>query len=371
MELSRIIRKYEVELLTDRSKPPLSQQQIKALYEIGECRREDSEEITAYCPCCGLTQVLFHSCGHRNCPKCQNHDTTKWIERQKSKLLPVPYFMVTFTLPKQLRGLFMTRQKQMYKLLFDVSSQTLREIVANPKYLGGDVGATGVLHTHNRRLDFHPHIHFIVPAGALLNKKRLWKSSSSKYLAPEAKFGQLFRGKLLNQLKQLNLYFDKQLYHIDWVVNSTHVGRGDKALEYLARYLYKGVIAERQILSDKNGEVTFAYIDSDSGEKRTRTLPGASFLRLILQHVFFFQAFRIQSKGFRRSRDYGFLHGNAKKRLQLLQLILQVKLPFEKEAPRPRFECPKCKEPMLFNLAGTEIQISDRDIRGSPKSKVA
>ncbi len=363
MELARIIRKYEVELLTNSSEQPLSSQQINALYNIGECRSEDSEEITAYCPCCGLQQKIFHSCGHRNCPKCQSHDTTKWIERQKSKLLPVPYFMVTFTIPQELRGLFKIRQKQMYQLLFDVSSQTLREIVANPRYLGGEIGATGVLHTHSRRLDFHPHIHFIVPAGALLTKKKRWKSSSSKYLAPEAKFGRLFRGKLLAHLKQLNLYFDKKLYHIDWVVDSTHVGRGDKALEYLARYLYKGVIAEWQILSDKNGEVTFTYIDSDSGEKRTRTLPGTSFLRLILQHVL--------PKGFRRSRDYGFLHGNAKKRLQLLQLILQVKLPVKLEAPRPLFECPKCKEPMLFYLSGTAIQISDSDIRGSPKLKVA
>ncbi|MCP4296528.1 MAG: hypothetical protein GY786_13070 [Proteobacteria bacterium] len=105
MELSKIIRKYEVELLTDTSKPPLSSQQIKALHDIRECRSEDSEEITAYCPCCGLEQKIFHSCGHRNCPKCQSHDTTKWLERQKSKLLPVFYFMVTFTIALSPPGL--------------------------------------------------------------------------------------------------------------------------------------------------------------------------------------------------------------------------------------------------------------------------
>jgi len=119
-----------------------------------------------------------------------------------------------------------------------------------------------------------------------------------------------------------------------WVVDCRRVGRGQPALEYLSRYLYRGVIAERDILADRDGQVTFRYIESTTGTQRTRTLPGAQFLWLILQHVL--------PKGFRRVRDYGFLHGNARKLLGLVQLILFVKLPFPSISERPRLACPSC-----------------------------
>jgi len=123
-----------------------------------------------------------------------------------------------------------------------------------------------------------------------------------------------------------------------WVVDCRRVGRGEPALAYLSRYLYPGVLGERDIIANRNGQVTFRYVESGSGQTRTRTLPGADFLWLILQHIL--------PKGFRRVRDYGFLHGNAKKLLGLVQLILHVRLAFPAESKRPGLACPGCGQPM-------------------------
>jgi len=125
-----------------------------------------------------------------------------------------------------------------------------------------------------------------------------------------------------------------------WVVDCDHVGKGITALKYLSRYLYRGVISEKNIVSNQNGRVTFKYIESKTGKTRYRTLEGKDFLQLILQHVL--------PKGFRRVRDYGFLHGNAKKMLFLVQLILHVAIQEIKQRPRPVFKCPCCKAAMVI-----------------------
>jgi hypothetical protein len=123
-----------------------------------------------------------------------------------------------------------------------------------------------------------------------------------------------------------------------WVVDCTHVGKGLSALKYLSRYLYRGVILENNIVSSKDGNVTFKYVESRTGKTRYRTLKAEDFLWLVMQHVL--------PKGFRRVRDYGFLHGNAKKLLSLVQLVLQVLIEACTPRSRPVFKCPKCQTPM-------------------------
>ncbi len=110
-------------------------------------------------------------------------------------------------------------------------------------------------------------------------------------------------------------------------------------LKYLSRYLYRGVISEKNIISNRNGRVTFKYIESKTDNTRFRTLKGEDFLNLLMQHVL--------PKGFRRVRDYGFLHSNAKKLLFLVQLILYVKIKEAEHRSRPVFKCPCCKSPMI------------------------
>ncbi|MDA3902724.1 MAG: transposase [Desulfuromusa sp.] len=310
---------------------------LNALHAIRRCRTADSGELRVRCTECGQAEWRPLSCGYRSCPKCQNHEASQWLDRQQAKLLPVPYFMVTFTLPYKLRPLAWQFQEKIYAILFACTISTLKDFGLNPKHLGADMGMTAVLHTQTRRLDYHPHIHVIVPGGGVDKLRRQWKKVKGKYLFNEFALARVFRGRFLAALNQADLTIPVGAPP-KWVVNCTHVGNGLPALKYLSQYLYRGVISEKNILSCRDGEVTFSYIESKSGQKCTRTLKGEDFLWQVLQHVL--------PRGFRRVRDYGFLHGNAKHLLSLVQLILRVMFESIPPRPRPVFRCPCCKAMM-------------------------
>ena len=338
MDLASIINQYYdrfMEKYGDTALPG----HLKALNAIRRCRTPDSGELYVQCPNCNHAEWRPMSCGHRSCPKCQNHAVSQWIDRQQAKLLPVPYFMATFTLPYELRSLTWHHQKEVYSILFTCISSTLKDFGLNPKNLGVEIGMTMVLHTNNRRLDFHPHIHAIVPGGAVDKRRRQWKKKKGKYLFNECAMAKVFRARFLTALKDAGLSIPRNIPS-EWVVDCKHVGKGITALKYLSRYLYRGVISEKNIISNQNGKITFKYIESKTGNTLYRTLKGEDFLHLIMQHVL--------PKGFRRVRDYGFLHGNAKKLLALVQLILHVVINGIKQRPRPVFKCPCCKSPMII-----------------------
>lgn len=335
MELSSIINRYRDAYFDKYASWKVSfLNQAKALHAISNCRTAACGEIVTYCPACQCLETRFHSCGHRSCPKCQNFETSKWLDRQQHKLLPVSYFLVTFTLPSELRPISKIYPKKINDLLFESSSQALQELAANPRYLGGEIGMTGVFHNHTRRLDFHPHTHYVIPGCAINAEKKICIHSPNNYLVPERALNRLFRGKFLAGLKKLGIYFPKKLYKIDWVVDCEATGKGESALKYLSSYLYRGVISEKNILADRDGLITFKYIESKSKKPKTRTLPGAEFLDLILQHTL--------PSGYRRVRDFGFLHGNAKKKLHQLQLLLIAKVKEKPERVRPSFICQAC-----------------------------
>jgi hypothetical protein len=336
MELARLIETYR-EALEDRYADQLLPSHRQALDAITHCRTPSAGEVLTRCTDCG--QVEWHpcSCGHRSCPKCQNHEVTQWLEQQREKLLPVNYFLVTFTLPAELRQLAWAHQRQVYAALFRAASQTLKQFGLDPKHLGAKLGMTAVLHTHSRRLTYHPHLHVVVPGGGVDVKQSLWKRTRYRFLFNETALAKVFRGKCLHEIAQAELKLPASVPK-EWVVDCRHAGRGESALEYLSRYLYRGVIGESCILADHNGEVTFRYTDGKSGERRTETLPGEDFLWRVIQHVL--------PRGFHRVRDYGFLHHNARKTLQLIQLILQVVLKPVMSKDRPSFCCAACGGPM-------------------------
>lgn len=214
---------------------------------------------------------------------------------------------------------------------------TVQSFCQNDQKLKGEAGAIAVLHTHSRRLDLHPHVHLIMPAATLDPKTRCWRTKTD-YLFNHQALAKVFRGKLLTVLKQAGLTLPAQLPG-KWVVDCKSVGNGDKALVYFGRYLYRGVLRESDILSCENGQASFRYRDSQSGEIKVRTLPGADFLHLILQHLL--------PKGFRRARHYGFLHPNRKSLIALLHIVLKIapRTP-PIEQPRSAFLCPCCGTPM-------------------------
>ncbi len=191
-----------------------------------------------------------------------------------------------------------------------------------------------VLHTHNRRLDFHPHVHLVMPAVAFDAKQRLWRNKDSGFLFDHKALAKVFCAKMLHGIKQAGLILPKQ-YPEAWVVDCKAVGSGQKALVYLGRYLYRGVLPEKNIVSNRDGKVTFLYQNSDTRKMETRTLSGIEFLRLILLHIL--------PKGFRRARNFGFLHPNSRL-VKLVQLIKQVIVPPPK--PRPTVSCACCGNSM-------------------------
>ena len=313
-----------------------TQEQWSALNAMLGCREGQYGEMTLSCNTCEWSGSVFQSCGHRACNQCQNYTASQWLERQQNKLLPVNYFMVTFTIPYQLRPLAKTHQAEFYGMMFTCASDTLKQFATNDRELACDIGMTGVLHTHSRRLDYHPHIHFIVPAGGVRKDRKEWRKRIGNYLFKQQNLAKVYRATLLKAIKQSGLRLP--CTPKAWVVDCKSVGRGLPALKYLSRYLYRGVISNDNIIGDDGEKVTFQYSDSTSGKIKTRTLLGEDFIALLLQHTL--------PKGFRRTRDFGFLHGNAKKTLRLVQYILKVGLPGLMTKARPSFICKCCSHPL-------------------------
>jgi len=242
-------------------------------------------------------------------------------------------------LPYELRQLSWQHQKTVYAILFTCAAGTLKDFGLNPKNLGAEIGMSMVLHTHNRKLDYHPHIHVVLPGGGVDKRSQQWINKKGKYLFNQKAVAKVFRARFLAAFIQAGFSIPKKVPE-KWVVDCSYVGKGISALKYLSRYLYRGVISEKNIVSNQNGQVTFRYVDSHTGKTQFRTLKGEDFLRLVVQHVL--------PKGFRRVRDYGFLHSNAKKLLSLVQLVLHVVIEVAKRRPRPVFKCSRCKSRMVI-----------------------
>lgn len=204
--------------------------QRRAINALTACRTPDVGEIIVQCPDCGRFEWRAQSCGNRNCPTCQNHETSVWMNRQQNKLLPVAYFLITFTVPASVRKLAWNDQKVFFGGLFEASAGALRKLGADEKYLGGTVGRTGELHTNSRKLDFHPHIHYIVHAGAVEPAKRLWKRSKGRYLFPQRALTKIFRAKFVTILRKHGLKLPEVFAAGDWVVHCRHAGSGTPGL---------------------------------------------------------------------------------------------------------------------------------------------
>lgn len=336
MKLASLVERYgpgfEQQYARDITKP-----MRKAIKAVSACRTEHYGQMQLCCPQCQSLSQRFHSCGHRSCPRCQHHDTGVWLARQAQKILPVEYFMVTFTLPQQMRRLVWHHQRLFYRLLFECAISTLKSFGLNDTALGGELGLTAVLHTHSRQLAFHPHVHIIIPGGCVLPQRGQWKKRRGKYLFNEFNLANVFRARMLAAIVKAGFSLPDALPK-QWVAHCKHVGRGLPALQYLSRYLYRGVISERDIIDDDGERVTFRYRDSESKTIKTRSCKGEDFLWLVFQHAL--------PKGFRRARDYGFLHGNASKTRQLIQLCLKVNIPEIQAKERPAFICQQCRVPM-------------------------
>jgi len=308
-----------------------------ALQTMMQCRQEHGPHMLAQCTDHNCKKQIYipHSCGHRNCPHCQNHENQQWIENQLSKRLPAHYYLITFTLPEQLRDLAWKNQKKIYSLMFACAQGVLKTFTQNDKKLQGKAGFTTILHTHSRSLDYHPHIHVVMPAASINMKTGLWRVKPSGYLFSHKALAIVFRAKILQAIVDHGLSVPEDCPK-QWVVDCEYVGNGDKAIIYLGRYLYRGVIREQDILQCENGHVTFRYLHAKTGQYRTRTVTGEYFLYLLMLHVL--------PKGFRRARCYGFLHPCSKKLIRFLQMLLRISplIMYKKFRKRANITCSVC-----------------------------
>ncbi len=237
--------------------------------------------------------------------------------------------------------------------------ETVHRFSQNDRQLQGTPGAIAVLHTHSRRLDFHPHVHLVVPAAAVDAAKQRWRckrrGKNGTCLFNAKAVAKVFRAKMLAAIEAAGIPLPAR-YPQEWVAHCKSVGTGQKALIYLGRYLYRGGIREQDIVACENGRVSFRYRNAETSKLQRRTLAGTDFLWLIVQHVL--------PKGFRRARNYGFLHANCKRLIGLLHLLLRF--------DPARFTPPhQQRPPMLCSCCGAVMAIVRTRIRSTSLGVVA
>lgn len=331
----------------ERYKRSILPSHARAVRDIVQCRTPLLGGHLAECAHCGRDHLLYHSCRNRACPRCGFDRATKWIAQQRELLLPARYFHVVFTLPSEIGRLVRSHQTPLLSVLFQAAFESLARLCRDPHFLGAQIGALAVLHTWTRTLEWHPHIHMLVPGGGLAPDGRTWRAAPARrkrYLVPVYALSKLFRGRFLDLARRAlpgvslpEIPRDKR-----WVVFAKPAVQGpDKVLDYLGRYVHRTALSDKAIVACDGDGVTFTYRRSDDSRRRAMTLPAHEFLRRFLQHV--------PPKGLHRVRAFGLLHPAHRATLQRLQLLLANQpAPETPQRPaRPPLRCPHCDQSSL------------------------
>lgn len=339
-ELATVFRQFGASYKRKQGKRLLARHR-QALSDIMHCRTATMGGRIYHCPTCDETRYSYHSCRNRHCPKCQHNAGQLWLEKQQAMLLPLPYFMLTFTLPQEFRQLARFKPRAIYNLLFRASAEATQQLAQDPRLLGGQIGMIGVLHTWTRDLAFHPHVHYLVPAGAWQREKGRWLAADPRFFLPVKPLAVLFRAKFRDGLRQLGLLdtTTSQPWQKKWVVHAQPVGSGKAALSYLAPYIFRVAIANSRILAVDEAGVTFRYKASATGQTKQMSLSGADFMQRFLHHIL--------PKGFVKVRYYGFFAPGSRHLLKQIRAALGLKRFYKQPAPKsdPPSDvatCPNC-----------------------------
>ncbi|MCA9164102.1 MAG: transposase [Planctomycetales bacterium] len=283
----------------------------KVLGLITRCKTGELGNLIYRCETCERQHWVGRSCGNRHCPNCQKAKTQDWLAKQTSKLLPVQHFVVTFTVPEELRPLLRAHPEIGYRALFAAGSQTIRTLLANPKNLGSDqIGFFGVLHTWGRDLNtYHPHVHFVVPGGGANPDGSKWLQVNADQLFHPLPAKRLYKKLFVEQLRKAKLYASMPdgVLKQDWVVNIKPVGNGEAVLKYLAPYVYRVAISDNRIESVDDKGVSYLVKPSGKQIYKTCRLDGEAFVRAFAQHIL--------PPGLQKVRYYGFMSPNCKVQL--------------------------------------------------------
>jgi hypothetical protein len=357
IELADIFRAYGESY---RRNHPLPAFYLKVMQAVERCRTAALGGHLEQCNTCGYERPAYNSCRNRHCPKCQSLAKVKWLDKQKSELLPTGYFHLVFTLPHELNPLILVNKKPLINILFQSVWQTLAQFTQ--RGLGGTPGITAVLHTWDQTLLDHFHLHCLVPAGALSFDRNRWVSVRQDFLFPVKALSVVFRGKFLDSLKksfdQNKLLFVGQIVPLadadafnglmnglrkkPWVVYAKKpFGSPAHVLDYLGRYTHRVALSNNRICSVHNGEVTFAYRDRKNQDRRKlMTLDAEEFIRRFLLHVI--------PKGFMRVRHYGFLANHSKDCLSKCRQLIGL-------TPAPPPPPQRSTEELMLALMGIDI----------------
>ena len=285
LEVADIVRAAGPEVCAQLAVLP---SQKRALQAIQLCRTTALGGQVYGCEQCGALHYSYHSCGNRHCPKCHGQQTQRWLEQQRTRLLPCPYYLLTFTLPPQLRTPARSHQKLVYGLLLNAAAASVQKLCADPQWLGAQVSLMGVLHTWTRAMLYHPHAHFLVSAGGLSFDGQRWMPPKNpKFLLPVQALSKVFRAKVRDGLKAAGLLLQvpSKTWSQKWVVHAQHAGSGQKVLDYLGRYVFRIAITHSRLESLQAGQVTFRYRDNQTQQLKRVRLPVAEFVKRFLQHV--------------------------------------------------------------------------------------
>jgi predicted RNA-binding Zn-ribbon protein involved in translation (DUF1610 family) len=344
--------------------PWLSVQQRSVLRAIARCRTAALGGHLDRCDACGHQAISYNSCRNRHCPKCQGQARERWLHARERELLDVPYVHVVFTLPHALLPLVYRNSARLYTWLFQTSAATLREVAANPRHLGAEIGVLAILHTWGQTLVRHPHVHCVVPAGGVSPDHQCWVHSKyAGFFLPVKVLSRVFRGKFVAALRrsyargELDLggaattlrnpsawnAFVDALFRTDWVVYVKPAFGGPAAvLRYLGRYTHRVAISNHRLITFDGKRITFQWKDyARDGQRRTMTLTAMEFLRRFVQHVL--------PRGFVRIRHFGFLANHCRTaRLTLARRLLRQRSSLTNALPTtPVWSCPHCGAAMI------------------------
>jgi hypothetical protein len=314
----------------------------RVMSAIEACRTPALGGHVEQCDACGLVRCAYNSCRNRHCPKCQGLARAEWLEARQAELLPVPYYHVVFTLPVAAAEIAFHNKRVVYGILFRAAADALRDIAADPRHLGAEIGAVAVLHTWGQALHHHPHVHCIVPGGGLSTDQTRWIPCRPGFFLSvrvlSRRFREVFLARLSAAFTAGELRFSgtlaaladastfaarlAELRGIEWVVFAKRPFAGpEQVLAYLGRYTHRVAIANSRLTADQDGKVSFTWKDyRHHGKTKVMTLEADEFIRRFLQHTV--------PDGFHRIRHIGFLaysHRTAK--LALCRALLAAPPP--------------------------------------------
>ena len=318
IEIADVFRQFAGDYL-DKHGASILPSHRRAIDDILNCRTETQGGHVYRCDTCNEEIFSYHSCKNRHCPKCHTEQTDKWLEQRQAEILPVPYFHITITIPKELREIFRANQRDCYAILMKATAEAITKLALDPKFCGGIVGILALLHTWTQQLIYHPHVHCLVTGGGISKDGQLWLPSRNGFLVPVEVLSVLVRGKVMAAIKKErpDLNLPKSVWKHKWVVHSVPWGKGEKAvLEYLARYAFRIAITNSRIVALDDNTGTIRYKHLKSNRWRTCRLSGEEFMRRFLQHVL--------PSGFHKIRYYGLWHPSKRKELKRIRLLLEL-----------------------------------------------